>query len=252
MTTAAQDEFNNLVASNNTRLTSHPEDQFLSDTESSKFTQSSSTLVESSPNRSARPSKTSLRGSKYDGRDSSDEDSDRENRARQRKSTPYYIPNHHGYNENTGPKGVIADARAFEREKRNRSKHTYVRTEGMVLPKMQHLQDNQHERSNYDRGRSSDEELDDEDDDFMQTWREKRGEELKSRTGHNMHPGRRKGRYGTMKAVDALGFLDAVEKSPRNTVVLVYVYDEEVRCHACVATIHTTCLLSLTVHCSQL
>jgi len=228
MTNLAQDEFDDLIASNKTRRTQHPEDTALEKAEDADFNQSFSTLVGTETNRSYRPSKTSLRGSKYNGRDSSGEDSDPEPAGLKRKSTPYYIPNHHGYNENTGPKGVIADARAFEREKRLRSKHTYVRTEGMVLPKMQHLEE-QHDKSRTVNENSTDENLEDEEDDFVRSWREKRGVELKSGGRQNMHPARRRGRYGTMKTVDPLGFLDAVEKCPRNTIVLVYVFDEEVR-----------------------
>jgi hypothetical protein len=35
--------------------------------------------------------------------------------------------------------------------------------------------------------------------------------------------------YGTMITVDGEGYLDAVDKSPPESVVIVYVYDDRVR-----------------------
>lgn len=236
MNNPAQDEFNDLMAANAARVTHHPEDApSSSDTEETNYTRSSSTLVPDtiSSRPSGKPSKSSLRSSAYNHRRSSDSDSDVETgRGSSRGRTPYYIPNNHGYNENTGPKGVIADARAFERERRLGNKNTYVRTEGMVLPKMQHLQGEdghlQQRRPDGANGTDEDEDLDEEGgaDDFMRKWREKREEELRS--GKWSGGARGRGRYGTMNTVDALGFLDAVERVPRDTVVLVYVYDDEV------------------------
>lgn len=231
MSNPAQDEFNKLVDSQNSRRTQHPED-------AASFTSNedtrSSTLVPSTVNSPRKPSKNSLRSSAYNNCDSSGEDSDVENRIPRRKNTPYYIPNNHGYNENTGPKGVIADARAFERERRLGNKTTYVRTEGMVLPKMQHLQLGQEEHTTggarHTNGSNSDlDEDDDLDDEFVRRWREKRGEEIKSGKWNGTYAMRRKGRYGTMKTMDAFGFLEALERTPRDTVVAIYVFDELVR-----------------------
>lgn len=239
MSNPAQDEFNSLVATQSPRFTQHPEDAAShTSNEDTSYAQSSSTLVPSTANSPHESSKNSLRSSAYNTHDSSGEDSDIENQIPLRKNTPYYIPNNHGYNENTGPKGVIADARAFERERRLGNKITYVRTEGMVLPKMQHLQLRQEEHTsagakNNKSNDSDQDEEDDEDDDFMRHWREKRGEEIKSGKWNGTYAVRRKGRYGSMKTVDAFGFLEALERTPRDTVVAIYVFDELV-CVACI------------------
>lgn len=228
MSNPAQDEFNQLMSSNTERRTQHPEDA--SADSDNDFSHSSTTLAATPTSRirSSKPSKTSLKSS-LRNRDSSGEDSDLDD-GRQTKRNPYYIPNNHGYNENTGPKGVISDARNWEYERRMGNKNTYVRTENMVLPKGQRLHlDEEQQPSRRGKGNEKDEEdLDDEDDtDFMRKWRERRQEELQA--GRlNTTPGGRKGRYGRFRTVDALSFLEVVEKTPKDTVVVVYVFDDQV------------------------
>lgn len=232
MSNPAQDEFNQLMSNNTERRIQHPEDA-TADSDND-FSHSSTTLAgtPTSRTRSGKPSKTSLKSS-LRNRDSSDEDDDL-NDGRQTKRNPYYIPNNHGYHEKTGPKGVISDARNWEYERRMGNKNTYMRTENMVLPKGQHLHTEGTQPQRRDKGRKEDEEdeLDEEDDtDFMRKWKERRQEELQAGK-LNTAPGGRKGRYGRFRTVDAMGFLEVVEKTPRDTVVVVYVFDDQV-CYAC-------------------
>lgn len=71
----------------------------------------------------------------------------------------------------------------------------------------------------------------------MKKWRESRlrelqnaGQRIRSRT---TSPSRRI--YGGLPNVDGLGYLDAIEKVPRDTTVVVYIYDDQVRC------VHDSC-----------
>lgn len=70
----------------------------------------------------------------------------------------------------------------------------------------------------------------DDDDDFMREWRATRLDEL-ARTKSEVTTKRRspsKRKYGGLLAVDAVGYLDAVEKVSAGTIVVVLIYDHEV------------------------
>ena len=243
MSSAAQDEFDALVA-DKARPSRHPAD------ESDASSTGSTTLAPSSvapTTSSAKPERPSIRGSLYstphgdpaDG-DSSDED---EARPRREPST-YYLPNYYTNDNMTGPKGVIADAQAFEKEKRGSRDHTwdeqnFERTRDLALPRTQ--------RSNFDeakRGSSSSannrsasslhktldnkEDADwEEEDEELQRWRTNRITQLKQSNGKTNV--RRKKTFGRLKMVDGMGFLEAVEKSSRGAVVVVYIWNDEVR-----------------------
>lgn len=66
----------------------------------------------------------------------------------------------------------------------------------------------------------------------MEQWRQSRLRELGA--GSSQRPQRRqspsKRKWGFFKEVDASGYLDAVEKTASDTVVVVCIYDPEV-CH---------------------
>jgi hypothetical protein len=117
----------------------------------------------------------------------------------------------------TGVKGVIADARSFEQARREGSRKVGGK-EGRV---------------NGNGG--EEEELDtldalEEDEEFLEKWREERRKELE-RDGSDIRNRRTSPsvrRYGRFDEVDALGYLDAIEKVGRETVVVVFVYDIEV------------------------
>ncbi len=68
---------------------------------------------------------------------------------------------------------------------------------------------------------------------FLRQWRESRRRELESEAVQPVIRTRRTSPsvrlFGRMDEVDALGYLDAIEKVGRETVVVVFVYDHEVR-----------------------
>jgi hypothetical protein len=131
----------------------------------------------------------------------------------------------------TGVKGVIADARSFEAAKR----------EGAWKGKVQVTAAPSQEKKQYlQRGRNRkgetylvDEDASD-DGEFLEQWREARRKEM-MREGSDIRNRRTSPsirRYGRFDKVDALGYLDAIEKVGRETVVVVFVYDAEV-CSPC-------------------
>jgi hypothetical protein len=74
-------------------------------------------------------------------------------------------------------------------------------------------------------------EEDEADEGFMEKWRKSRLQELTNggqRTSTLHQNSQRRAMYGDMKAVDGEGYLDAVERSAPDTVVVVYIYDEYV------------------------
>jgi hypothetical protein len=130
----------------------------------------------------------------------------------------YYMPNLRS-EANTGPKGVIADAQAFEQAKKQARRFTWKKNNAST----------QYSVSAYhDEKASSDE---DGEDGFMRQWREARlrelqnvGERIRSRTNS---PSRRI--YGSMPLVDGEGYLDAVDKTASGTTVVVFIYNSQVR-----------------------
>ena len=131
--------------------------------------------------------------------------------------TNYHLPRTY-FNANTGPKGVIADAHSYEKTKRDmrrrRSPKAAIRAvfrEKSATPE-------------------SENDMDTGDDEFMRLWRKNRLVEL--RGSPSPAPSRRqspsKRRYGKVETVDAVGYLDAIEKVGKETVVAVCIYDDEV------------------------
>lgn len=131
----------------------------------------------------------------------------------------------------TGVKGVIADARAYEEAKKsNGSAWGRAKDAGeKVMSKV----DKRLSRGAFvnDKERDSDG-SGSEADDFFDRWRLQRRMEMekenldKIRT-RRTSPSQRQ--YGRLDDVDADGYLDAIEKVTRETVVVVYVYDHDVR-----------------------
>ncbi|KAF3910753.1 phosducin [Dactylellina cionopaga] len=126
---------------------------------------------------------------------------------------------------NTGPKGVLADARSFEiarrREIQARQAGGYASHKNSIdIPGGPSVQ----ARLLDDRMRQSDNS--DDDDELMQAWRQKRLEELKTGSSFNRRKVATGRRYGRMETVDADGYLDAIEKVTADTVVVVLIYDD--------------------------
>lgn len=124
----------------------------------------------------------------------------------------------------TGVKGVIADARSYEearkagnwRRKLSPSRNTSTSRADKRASTISFLNDD---------GEGSA----DEDEEFLERWREQRRRELE-REGNDIRTRRTSPsvrRYGRLDEVDALGYLDAIEKVTRETVVVVFVYDAD-------------------------
>lgn len=128
----------------------------------------------------------------------------------------YYMPNLRS-EANTGPKGVIADAQAFEQAKKKARRFTWKKNQA---PSQFNITAYRDEKASSD---------DDSDDSFMKEWRQTRLLELqnvrqriRSRTNS---PSRRI--YGTMPLVHGEGYLDAVDKTASGTTVVVFIYQSD-------------------------
>lgn len=122
----------------------------------------------------------------------------------------------------TGVKGVIADATSFESaRRRNNRRDPYGASFNSDYSAPA---DSRTPLARGDRG--SDDGSGD-DDDFVRTWRKNRLQELRTgvATTRRQSPSKRK--YGRVEAVDAAGYLDAVERVSSETIVVVTVYNDE-------------------------
>jgi hypothetical protein len=121
----------------------------------------------------------------------------------------------------TGVKGVIADARSYEEARRTgsyRGSRTNSNTRNDKRASTATFLNDDGE------GSASEEE------EFIERWRQQRRQEL-STIGSDIRNRRTSPsirRYGRFDEVDALGYLDAIEKVTRDTIVVVFVYDHEV------------------------
>ncbi|KAI1184452.1 thioredoxin-like protein [Nemania serpens] len=127
----------------------------------------------------------------------------------------------------TGVKGVIADARAYEQARQGkwRNKVSAVRRSVMGLS----LADRSG-ATNTSSPADSEDDQDPNEEAFLQQWREARRIELENESKNNVRSRRTSPSpriFGRFDVVDALGYLDAIEKVGRETVVVVFVYDHE-------------------------
>lgn len=202
---AAQDEVDALFANQVEKFDRHPED--IAQSPSDRSEQSSD--VENSPQ--------SENGEKSHPTISASATGD------------WHLPTSRTLDANTGPKGVIADARSFERA-RKLSVRQNIRTDssnGVSSP--QPFTKTKIENPDFGREESgSPEESRPEDDDgFMRSWRQHRINELQDPRVRRTSPSQRT--YGSLEPVDAVGYLDAIEKVSADTVVVVCIYDDRVR-----------------------
>ena len=203
MSTPAQDEFDVLYSNNqDKKLNSHPEDR------SDSSDNDSTTLHSANDDEQSLPSKYPAV-----------------------MPVATYLPTTTQFDANTGPKGVIADARSFETARKRSFRQTlYAFTSGEVSTVFGKNKKNSSSREK-SKSPSPDISADDEEDEFMRTWRATRLDELAGmnqdvRT-RRQSPSQR--RYGSLVTVDPSGYLDAVEKVPAYTTVVVLIYDDEVR-----------------------
>lgn len=200
MTSAAQEEFNELMRDKD-RDQRHPEDR----------------------HHDSDRSEPESEGAEQDRYEIVDTDDELDMPAEMRSN--YYMPSHIRSEANTGPKGVIADAQAFEQAKKQARRFTWKK--GASPPQQQ-----QYNVTAYHAEQGSSD--DDNDGGFMKQWRESRlrelqnaGQRIRSRTNS---PSRRI--YGSMPAVDGEGYLDAIEKTAPDTTVVVFIYNDLVCCVA--------------------
>lgn len=152
--------------------------------------------------------------------------------------TAYHLPTQTHY-ANTGPKGVIADAQSFARAKNSTFRQRMASfasnlASNKPAPTKTEKADRRKSLFGSPKSTSSDSEhlslSDDEaDSDFMQTWRANRLQELSSQS-QSTHAAQRRQvpsqrTWGVFLEVDANGYLDAIEKAPEDTVVVVMIHD---------------------------
>lgn len=218
---SAQEEFNQLLNNNRAKSSSHPEDRdsdphFSDDNDNDHHDRDHD-----------HTSPRHLRQRRV--LDSSDEDEEGNNMVSSH-TTNYHIPNT-VYDANTGPKGVIADAQAFERARKKSFRRTLLSVAGFdsngpAFGSSKSTRDDAPPPAA--EGPSSGSEDDEER--FMRKWRTSRMQELQNRDTRRASPRGR--RFGTVETVDAAGYLDAIEKVTSETVVVVCIYDPKVGFHS--------------------
>ena len=207
MSASAQEDFDGLFDTNNAEPEIHSEDLSRSpDRSDSSSDHDGSTTLHSSGELSTAPSLATAA-----------------------MPSTSYLSNTTQFDANTGPKGVIADARSFETARKRSFRQTiYAFTDNTPFKRLNVA--NREKSKTPSPDSSADE--DEDEDDFMRTWRQKRFDELASMKQEiktrRQSPSKR--RYGSLIAVDPAGYLDAVEKVGAETVVVVLIYDEEVCC----------------------
>lgn len=202
MSISAQEEFNSLVynSTNNQNSNTHLEDPYIS-------SDNDSTTLNSAFEDEAVFTSTQAVGM---------------------PSATYHLPRTADFNANTGPKGVIADARSFETARKRGFRQTlHVFSNGPSPPLFTKSNKPAFDFSR-EKSASPDLSADDEEDGFMRAWRANRMDEL-TRMSHSQRTRRHspsQRRYGTLVTVDPSGYLDALEKVHADTVVVVLIYDE--------------------------
>lgn len=129
------------------------------------------------------------------------------------------------YAANTGPKGVISDAQNFRDSRRSARSSVASTRPAQRQSNSQHVLENTIHEDDFE-----DDEDDPTDQGFMARWRQNRIREMQSGPPDSkIHlNGRSRSTYGGMTMVDGEGYLDAVDNSGPDTVVVVYIYDEYV------------------------
>lgn len=123
-----------------------------------------------------------------------------------------------------GVKGVIADATSFEtarrqtrrQQKQKSADYTFA---GYISPSEMDARTPLNQASDPESG---------DDEGFIRSWRKHRMAELRTgiATQRKQSPSKRK--YGRVVTVDAVGYLDAIEKVSPETVVVVTIFNDEV------------------------
>jgi len=201
-TTAAQDEFNTLVANSTPRETLHPEDRSDPELKATEDT------TEEDEFQRARV--------------------DAAMRAPSNNSAALHLPPaSFDSGRSTGVKGVIADARSYETARRSKWKDRAQAVRRSIFG-LDGLASSRADSETDDDAKSGASE----DDSFLDQWRETRRRQLEAESNSGKEVRNRRTspsvrEYGRLDEVDALGYLDAIEKVRRETTVVVFVYDHE-------------------------
>ena len=133
------------------------------------------------------------------------------------------------FEANTGPKGVIADAQSFDRARKRTFRQTLSGLSSAFGSNVAGLAD----RLPFSRSREGSDVSEDDDDKFLEDWRARRLVELEEKNGRAVQTRRtspsKRSWMKRLTTVDALGYLDAVENTLRDTIVIVLVTDDKVR-----------------------
>ncbi|KAG6122267.1 hypothetical protein E4U13_002680 [Claviceps humidiphila] len=203
-TTAAQDEFNDLVAKNSTtRDTCHPEDDRVEEVDD--FDEESAhcnARIEAAMRAPMNDTELKLPPASFDS------------------------------GRSTGVKGVIADARSFETARKtkwiDRAKSSARRSMMGITNAVYSSRGGSRSESETDSDTVSG--MDSDEESFLQQWRETRRRELEGEASRAVRTRRTSPSarvFGQLDEVDALGYLDAIEKVSRETKVVVFVHDPE-------------------------
>ncbi|MCJ1355943.1 MAG: hypothetical protein MMC33_005936 [Icmadophila ericetorum] len=207
MSSAAQDEFDTYFNTKGEKASTHPEDAAYQSDKDSEHSADLDLHASSS--------------------DDDDNDVKKSNKSAIMPSAVYHIPQNTLFEANTGPKGVIADAKSFDRARKRSFRQTlYAFSNGLsgnVFDKYKLT----HPSGSREKSSSPELSPDDEDDEFMRTWRANRMAEMQNGAHRIRRQSPSKRRFGYLSRVDAIGYLDAVEKVASDTVVVVCIYDEE-------------------------
>lgn len=204
-TTAAQEEFNDLVAKNSTtRDNRHPEDERVEEVD--EFDEESAhcnARIEAAMRTPLNDTELKLPPASFDN------------------------------GRSTGVKGVIADARSFETARKtkwiDRAKSSARRSMMGITNAVYSSRGGSRSESETDSDALSG--LDSDEESFLQQWRETRRRELEGEASRAVRTRRTSPSarvFGQLDEVDALGYLDAIEKVSRETKVVVFVHDPEV------------------------
>jgi hypothetical protein len=213
MSSLAQEEADRFF-SQSEHHTSHPEDRIGHD---------GTSLQSSGSSNQKNPADYYVR-SERDNDDDDDEDT-LHSMTTTTTATTYRVPTTH-FSANTGPKGVISDAQSFSQAKKSTFRSTLTAFSNDALSSFSYgSQQRKVSDWNKENSRGGNSDNDDEED-FMRQWREKRLMELAasgSAAQRRQSPSKRV--WGTFDDVDANGYLDAVEKVPDDAIVVVCIYD---------------------------
>jgi hypothetical protein len=207
--TAAQEEFNDLISKNTHRETLHPEDRNdpdnRPDEDLDEEDQYLNAQIDAAMRMTTAPTQLQLPPATFDS------------------------------NHSTGVKGVINDARNYESARKNKWMNRVRAARRSVFGLDGFQGQNITTNTSGNRSRSDSETDDDansnDEESFLQEWRESRRRELESEANKTVRTRRTSPSvrvYGRLDEVDALGYLDAIEKVNRDTTVVVFVYDHAV------------------------